>query len=90
MTAPVMAMPVVPAAMPAPVPPVPVVVMPVMTPANLLGLEMIDIVLRDDGRFGAVAMRRHQALFRPDRRQRRGLCARSKRGRACNKSKGQF
>jgi hypothetical protein len=38
--------------MPVPVMPVPVAIVPVaMVPADLLRLEMIDFVLRNDGRF---------------------------------------
>ena len=83
-----------PAVMPAPMSPVPVPVMPVpvpvMTPAHFFGLETIDIVLRDNGRLCALAVRRRQALLRSDRRQRRGLRARGKRGGACDKSQGEF
>jgi hypothetical protein len=64
--------------------------MPVVTPAHFFRLEAIDLVLRDHGGFRAVAVRRHQALLRRNRRQRRGLRACNKRGSTCNKSKGEF
>jgi hypothetical protein len=82
----------VPMAMPAPVTPVPVMpaMVPMPVPAHLLRLQMIDIVLRNHGGFRAIAMRRYQARFRRDRRQRRSLRSGSKRPRACNNSKGEF
>jgi hypothetical protein len=88
--APVMVTPTPVAAVPAPVPLMPVVMMPVVTPADLFRLETIDLVLRNHGGLRAVAVRRHQALLRRNRRQRRGLHACGKRGRACDKSKGEF
>jgi len=88
--APVMVTPTPVAAVPAPVPAMPVVMMSVVTPTHFFRLETIDLVLRDHGGLRAVAARRHQALFRRNRRQRRGLRACSKRGGACNKSKGEF
>ena len=75
--------------MPSPMATVPVPV-PIVTPAHLFRLEMIDIVLRDNGGFSALAGRRRQTRLRRNRRQRHGLRARDKRGRACSKSKGEF
>jgi hypothetical protein len=63
---------------------------PVMSPAHLFRREMIDIVLRDDCGFRGFTVRRYKALLWRNRRQRRRLRARSKRRRACNKSKGEF
>jgi hypothetical protein len=68
--------------------------MPAMTPmpvpAHLLRLQMVDIVLRNHGRFRSLAVRRYQARFRRNRRQRRSLRSGGKRPRACNNSKGEF
>jgi hypothetical protein len=88
-------MPPVPAPMAAaPAPMTPMAPMPspvpVMSPAHLFRPELIDIVLRDDRGFRALAARRQEALLWRNRRQRRRLRARSKRRRACNKSKGEF
>ena len=63
---------------------------PVVTPAHLFGLETINIVLRDNGGLCVLAGRRHQTLLRQNRRERRSLRARRQRGRARNKSKGEF
>ena len=63
MTMPVMAMPSPMTAVPAPVTPMPVPV-PVMAPVYFFRLEMIDIVLRDDGGFGALAGWRLQTRLR--------------------------
>jgi hypothetical protein len=63
---------------------------PVVAPANLFGLEVIDLVLADNSRFRGFAARRQQPRFRRDRRQWCGLRARSKRGSARYKSKGEF
>jgi hypothetical protein len=82
---PVAAMPTVPA----PVTPVPVPV-PVMAPAHLLGLEVIDIVLRDHGGFSGIAARRREMVLRRNRRQRCSLRARSKHCSARGYSKGEF
>jgi hypothetical protein len=59
-----------------------------MVPAHLFGLEMIDLILRNDGRFYPFAARRYHVL-RQGRRQRRGIRGRSKRGAAgdCAKRK---
>jgi hypothetical protein len=51
---------------------------------------MIDIVLRDNGGFSVLAVRRRQTWLRRNRRQQRGLRASSKRGGACNTSKAEF
>jgi hypothetical protein len=71
-------------------PAMPVVMVPVVTPTHFFRLEAIDLALRNHGGFRAIAVRRHQALLHRNRRQRRGLRARSKRGSTCNKSKGEF
>jgi hypothetical protein len=88
MTAPVMAVPAM--AAPAPVTPVPVTPVPVVSPTDLFGLEVIDIVLRRDRGFCGFAAPRLEALFRCNRRQRRGLRARSNCCSARGKSKGEF
>ena len=59
-------------------------------PAYFLGLQAIDIVLRGDRGFRALAARRHQTLFSRYRRQRRGVGGRNERCSAGNKSKGEF
>jgi hypothetical protein len=61
-----------------------------VAPAHLFGLEAIDIVLRGDCGFRAFAARRHEAVFRRYRRQRRGLRARSKCCSPGDISKGEF
>lgn len=61
-----------------------------MSPAHLFGCEAIDLVLADDRGFRIFTRRRHEIRLRPDRRQRCSLRARSKRGRAGHKSKGEF
>ena len=86
---PVTAMPMV--AMPTPVTAVPVpVAVAVMAPAHFLGLDTIDVFLRDHGGLRALAARRHHGLSRRYRRQRRRLCARRERGRTGDKSNGEF
>jgi hypothetical protein len=77
-----MAMPVTTVPMPSPV--------PVVSPSHLFWLELIDIVLGDDRGICTFNARRREALFRSNRRQRRGLRARSKRGSARGYSKGEF
>jgi hypothetical protein len=81
-----------PVAMPTPVTPVPMMpaMVPMPVPAHLLRLQVIDIVLRNHGGFRTFAVRRHQARFRRNRRQRRSLRSGGKRPRACNNSKGEF
>jgi hypothetical protein len=76
------------AVVPAPVAAVPVPV--VVTPAYFLGLEAIDIVLGRDRGLRIIAARRHETLLRGNRRQRRGLRARSTRCGASGKSNGEF
>jgi hypothetical protein len=36
----------------------------VVAPAHFLGFEAIDVFLRDNSGFSALAIRRHQGLFR--------------------------
>jgi hypothetical protein len=64
MVAPVVMMPAMPMAV------VPVVMMPmvVVVPADLFGLETIDLVLPHDGGLRACSTRQHQVLFRRNRR----------------------
>jgi hypothetical protein len=64
---PMMMMPVVVV----PVMPVPVPVSVMAT--DLFGLETVDLVLRDDRGHGALSARRHQALFKRNRWERRSL-----------------
>jgi hypothetical protein len=86
MAAPVMAMPTMPTVVPTPVP----MAMPVMPPAHLFWLEMIDLVLADHSRFHIFSARRHEARLRGNRRQRRRLRSRSKGRGAGGNSKGEF
>ena len=65
----------------------PVMAVPVMAPPDFFRLQPIDVFLRDNRGFTA---RRHNGLFRCNRRQRPGLRARRKRGGACNKSNGEY
>jgi hypothetical protein len=51
---------------------------------------MIYIVLRDDRGLRAFAARRHQARYRCNRRQRRGIRARRNGGGTGGKTKGYF
>jgi hypothetical protein len=74
--------------------PMPMVMVPVMSPANLLGLQLRDLGLRRDGGM-KFPLRRRQALIRAERtrRQRRGLCARGQRngtGGSGGKSNGEL
>jgi hypothetical protein len=66
--------------------PVPMVV----APADLFGLEVIDLVLPNHRGLRMISTRRHQALIRHDRRQRRGVRTCGKRTRACDYSKSEF
>jgi hypothetical protein len=58
----------------------PVVVVPVMSPVYLFGLDALDIVLRDHGRFRGVATRRRKT---PLRRNRRQWCCFRARSQCC-------
>jgi hypothetical protein len=64
--APVVMMPVVPTVV------VPVVMVPMMVvvvvPADLFGLETVDLVLPNDRRLRAGSARQHQVLFRRNQR----------------------
>jgi hypothetical protein len=51
---------------------------------------VIDIVLGDDRGLGSFGARRHDQLFRRNRRQRCGFRTRGKRACARDKSKGEF
>ena len=82
-TMPMTAVPMMPPAMPMPVP-------MVMAPADLFGLEPIDLVLPDHRRLRSFRARRRQTLTHRHRRQRCGLRTCNKRGRACGYSKGEF
>jgi hypothetical protein len=62
----------------------------VVTPAHLLRLEMIDLVLPDDRGLRIIGARRRHVLTRRNRRQRRGVRTCSKRARACGYSKNKF
>src|ERR1700722_15912345 len=64
MMMPVVVVPVMPVPVPVPVP---------VMPTDLFGLETIDLVLRDDRGHSAFSARRHQALFKRNRRERRSL-----------------
>jgi hypothetical protein len=73
---------------PAPVPvPMAMVPMAAMMPAHLLGLQMIDVVLGNDGGFHRLGGRRHNRLMRHDRWQWRGIRRRSKRCDAGDRTK---
>ena len=75
-------------AVPAPVPAMPVPV-PAMSPAHLLGLEMVDFVLGGDG--GTDILREQPAaFFQRMRRKRCSLRSRGQRGSAGGKSNGEF
>jgi hypothetical protein len=81
----------VPTPAPAPVTAMPVPSpVPVMTPPHLFGRQMIDFILGNHGGFRAFTARRRETLWRQNRRQWRGLRARSQRGRAGGQSKGEF
>jgi hypothetical protein len=84
----------VPAMVPTPVAAMPVPV-PVMSPTHLFGRKALDFGFGCDGGMKVFARRRRTFIFRKRqlRRQRRGLCACSKRrsaGGAGGKSNGQF
>ena len=90
--APVAPMTAVPTVAPAPVTAVPMPVpvaapMPVMAPTHLFRLETTDLLLPNDSRFRAFAK---IGLRRRNRRQHRGLRARSQRRCASNKSNAEF
>jgi hypothetical protein len=84
-------------AMPMPTPvmspptPVPMVPMPMpmtsMMPAHLLGLQMIDIVLGNNGRFHVLGARWREPLMRHDWRQWPGIRSGSQRCGACDRAK---
>ena len=80
-------------AMPAPVAaaPTPVVPVPVVSPAHLLGLQMLDLSLRRHGRMN-ISIRSRQPFIcaKRMRRQRRGLRARAERGGPGGKSNGEL
>jgi hypothetical protein len=90
MTAPVTVVPTPVMAMPMAVPPVTMAPVLVVPPADFFGLQTINILLRDHRGFGGLAVRWHQSRSHRNRRQRRGLRARCKRDRACNKSNGEL
>ena len=82
--------PAVPAVMPTPVAAMPVPV-PMMSPADLFRLQMLNLRLRGDSGMNTLISRRQPTILR-DRlwRQRRGLRARSQCGGAGGNSKGNF
>ena len=63
---------------------------PVVPPANLFGLETIDLVFCSERGLRAVATRGRKALRCLDRRQRRRIGAGGKRGCASNDSQPKF
>ena len=82
------------AVMPAPVTVMPTVVtpmmaVPVVTPADLLRLQSIDLGLRDQCRLRGLRLRRHD-LHRSGRRQRRGIGNADKRHSARRHSDREF
>lgn len=76
----------VPTVAPAPVTAVPVTV-PVVAPAHFFRPETIDVCLRNNGGFRAVA---NSGLRRCNRRQRRRVRGRGQHGSAGSKSNGEF
>jgi hypothetical protein len=67
--------------------PSPVMVMPVVAPPHLFGLEEINLLLQNHRRFRASAMR---SWWHRNRRQRRRLRRRGRHNRARNKSDAEF
>jgi hypothetical protein len=84
---PVMMVPPAPVPVPMPMVPMAMVPMAAMMPAHLLGLQMIDVVLGNDGGFHRLGGRRHNRLMRHDRWQWRGIRRRSKRCDAGDRTK---
>ena len=76
------------AMVPTPVTVVPMVAVPVMTPADLLRLQMIDIRLRYQGGFRGLHPRRRE-LHRRRRRDRRGVSGSRQRRGACGYPNGE-
>ena len=68
---------------------VPMVAVPVMAPADLLRLQLIDLGLRDQCGLCGLHLRSHE-LHRRRRRQRRGIRNADKRRSACNRSDREF
>ena len=69
--------------------PVPAAV-PMTAPANLFGLETIDLILVGDGGVGVLIGGKPPVHARRPRRERSGLCAGGERDAAGGKSKGEF
>ena len=76
---------------PVPAVPAPVATVPVMSPAHLLRLETVRFFFGGQCGMRVFNRRRQPFIFRKRlRRKRRGLRARSQRGGAGGKSKGEF
>ena len=71
--------------------PTPVMPVPVVSPAYLFGLQMLNLRLRRDGGMNILARWRQPFISaKRMRRQRRGLRARGQRGGAGGKSNGKL